>query len=90
MEKISEVTYHSEGKCSAKIGARKIAINLDCDTLSDPEKFRSVNVDSDDFQEQWIHVKCDDDGTEAFVQDSELLKQPGVTKGQIVEFGKVK
>jgi hypothetical protein len=38
--------------------------------------------------EQWLYVKCAE-GYKAFVRDESLMKQPGVTPGQITDYGSV-
>ena len=50
---------------------------------------KSLQGMDDKFREQWIHVKCAEN-YQAFVRDTDLLKQPGIKPGEIKGYGEVK
>jgi len=85
---ITNVVYLSEGFCKANLKNREIEFT--CSALQEnPQEFQRLgNADTGSRQEQWLYIKCEE-GHEAFIQDSALLKTKGVKKGVIIKYGEV-
>lgn len=72
------------GELSAK--GKKKSIEFFCPDIDNPvfqEIFQQAH-----FHEQWIYLVCRE-GYKAFVQDQVLLRLPGVSQGQVIDYGKV-
>lgn len=94
--RIIDVAYVGEGYCTAtlKIGRTYRSFDTHFGFLDDKEAFKKVTPD-DDFSEQWLHLKCEETDAEGkkrtvFVNDKDLLSQPGITQGEFDGYGKVK
>jgi hypothetical protein len=77
----------SEGYCSGRLKSGSMKrIEFYCDDINNPafQKIKSGRR----FHEQWLYLKCHQ-GYNAFVQDSQILKQPGVSQGKIKGYGNV-
>ena len=85
---IDNVHAIGEGYCLGQLisGKAKKSIDFSCGDIDTPA-FRTKNKE-DHFHEQWIYVSCRQ-GYKAFVQDSTLLKQSGVSQGRITGYGDV-
>lgn len=86
--KISNVIYLAEGSCQASIKERAQGIVFQCDELDDTSRFKKISSPQNWKPEQWLLLNCNE-RHQAFVRDSDLLTQPGVTEGQIKGYGEV-
>lgn len=77
------VVYGGEGYCLGSTGGEDYY--FPCDAIDQDSNYKQT-VTPDDFYEQWLYVQCDE-GYNAFVQDSSLLAQPGVSEGEFLEYG---
>jgi len=87
---LQNVVYYGENICGGTIvntGARA-EVSFSCEIVDDKLTFKKTTP-NDAFVEQWIHINCAD-STKAFVQADALLKQRGVKRGDIADYGKVK
>ena len=85
---ITNVVYASEGLCIGNLKDRQIEFR--CSALHEnPQEFQRLEKQTPDHaSEQWLFLKCEE-GYEAFIQDSSLLKTKGVKQGVIVKYGEV-
>lgn len=85
---IIDLIYHGEGSCGARVAKSRKEIEIQCDSVQQSADFKALKQ-PDNFAEQWLRLKCAEK-YDAFVQDSNLLKQRGVSKGDITGFGEIK
>lgn len=80
--------YVGENYCSIAIPVKGVLteVGIGCDATTDETVFQKVVGGGD--TEQWLYVKCEN-GEKAFVRDQSLLAEPGVTEGQVIEYGTV-
>jgi hypothetical protein len=88
-DKISEVHYLAEGICEARVAGGKDRVDFECNSLDDTSNYKPLRGQENKFAEQWLYVKCAEN-YEAFVEDRALLKQKGITEGEIKGYGEVK
>ncbi|MBP1711184.1 MAG: hypothetical protein H6Q49_1386 [Deltaproteobacteria bacterium] len=81
--------YHPWSKTKNSV-IKNREIEFTCSALQEnPQEFQRLgNADTGSRQEQWLYIKCEE-GHEAFIQDSALLKTKGVKKGVIIKYGEV-
>jgi hypothetical protein len=89
-EKLSREVYLSEGQCEGVVikNRKEKRVEYGCDETK-IEGLVQISGANDKFSEQWIHLKCKG-SKNAFVQDLELLKQPGIKQGEIENYEKIK
>ncbi|MHB8138376.1 MAG: hypothetical protein ACYDGO_08310 [Smithellaceae bacterium] len=87
-DSITNVVYASEGLCIGNLKDRQIEFRCS-DVDENPQEFQRLGeADKASRLEQWLYLKCEE-GHDAFIQDSELLKTKGVKQGVIVKYGEV-
>ncbi len=85
-DRLENEVYLSEGFCSYTIHGRKERFETYC--IDEDTHFKKIQYPAH-ASEQWLYLKCKE-GYNVFVQDSDLLTQPNVNKGQISKYGKVR
>lgn len=86
-EKLNRSVYLGEGFCQYVVGDTQKEIQTDCASVSDNADFTMTELPTHKM-EQWIKFDCKK-GTSIYVNVEELLKQKGVTEGQIESYGSV-
>lgn len=104
-DKIINVFYLSEGYSTATLvqGAKETTIGLSWDALEVNPDYFSLTKKTEplvlttlndgtiyESNEQWLYLNCKE-GTKVkvFVQDTDLLSQKGIKKGNIIDYGSV-
>jgi len=87
-DRLENEFYIAEGSCSYLLNKRR-QITTTCikEAVEDPSIFSRTKKRSHP-REQWLYLNCKE-GYNVFVKDTDLLKQPNVKKGKIIEYGKV-
>lgn len=86
---ITNIHYQAEGYCGGTLRRPNGSvehISASCDSILEGDIVRTTKPD--DFHEQWLYLQCAD-GKKVFVQDKDLLSQPGIKEGQITGYGEV-
>lgn len=92
------VVGYGENYCGAiyEFNKTKRPFQASCDFFYDNKSLKQTTTDSD-FSEQWIYLTCEEKSDEGekrnikvFIQDKDLLSQPGVTQGCPGKYGTVK
>lgn len=86
-QKLSRSVYLGEGFCQYVVGDSQKEIQTDCASVSDNADFAVTELPAHK-TEQWIKFECKK-GASIYVNVEELLKQKGVTEGQIESYGSV-
>jgi len=96
---ILNVVYYGENFCGAtlKIGKNLRPVTDDCPFFMENPSFQRTSPATNlerEFREQWLYFACEEKGADgkqikAFVQDADLLGQPGIQKGCLGEYGSV-
>lgn len=84
-DKLVNEVYLSEGFCSYILNDQKERLVTHC--IGEVTQFKSTKYPSHP-SEQWLYLSCKE-GYKVFVQDSDLLTQPDINKGQISGYGEV-
>lgn len=89
-DKITEVQYGAEGYCLAnhRRGDTLTEIGAFCDAMNEEVSYLKLEKKTASLGEQWLYLNCAE-GMQAFVQDKDLLSQPGIKEGQIKVYGEV-
>jgi hypothetical protein len=94
--KVINVIPLSEGYVSGavKIGQSLRSVEVFYTELYESKNFMRLTPE-EDFREQWLHLQCAEKDSSGkartvFVQDKDLMAQPGVKAGAFAEYGKVK
>jgi hypothetical protein len=86
-QKLTRSVYLGEGFCQYVVGNTEIEIQTDCAQVGDNADFAKTDLPSHS-SEQWIKFDCLK-GSSVYVNVDDLLKQKGVTEGQIESYGSV-
>jgi hypothetical protein len=86
-EKLTRSVYLSEGFCQFVIGNTQKEIQTDCGQVDNNPNFVKTELPSHG-TEQWIKFSCKQ-GSSVYVNVDDLLKQKGVSEGQIESYGSV-
>jgi hypothetical protein len=86
-EKLTRSVYLSEGSCQFVIGNTQKEIQTDCGQVDNNPNFLKTELPSHG-TEQWIKFSCKQ-GSSAYVNVDDLLKQKGVSEGKIESYGSV-
>ena len=86
-DKLTRAVYLSEGYCQYVIGDTQKEIQTDCGQVDNNPNFAKTELPSHG-TEQWIKFSCKQ-GTSVYVNVDDLLKQKGVSQGQIESYGSV-
>lgn len=78
------VVYGSEGYCLGSTGGKDYF--FPCDAIEQDTNYKATTGPLNFDGEQWLYVQCKE-GNKAFVQDTSLLAQPGVSQGEFLEYG---
>ena len=84
---IIDLIYHGEGSCGARVAKNRKEIEFQCDTVQQSAGFKALKQ-PDNFAEQWLRMKCAEK-YDAFVHAAALLKQKGVSRGDITGYGEI-
>lgn len=87
-DSITNVVYASEGFCIGNLKDRQIEFRCS-DVDENPQEFKRMGAaDTGASREQWLYLKCEE-GHDAFIRDSALLKTKGAKSGVILKYGEV-
>lgn len=86
---ITNIHYQAEGYCGGTLKRPNGSvehISISCDSMETGAMVKTTKPDQ--FHEQWLYLQCMD-GKKIFVEDKDLLSQPGIKEGQITGYGEV-
>lgn len=93
--KIINIVYYGENLCGATLSYKKSLKHLtaECPFFNENKNLKQTGI-QDDFSEQWLYLTCaekksDGSALKAFVEDKDLLSQPGILRGCPAEYGSV-
>lgn len=92
----NNVVYYAENECGSiyKVGKTSRPFSSDCGFFFENPALVKAS-DETEFKEQWLYLTCEEKNADGkpikvFVQDTNLLSQPGIEHGCPGEYGQVK
>jgi hypothetical protein len=92
---ITNVIPYGENICGAQVKVNKSIrpVSVGCDDFGSNKNLTQTKGDGNWNYEQWLYLSCEEtkDGAplKVFVQDKDLLQQPGIQRGCPADYGKV-